>query len=208
MHACRSMSATSNVGPAGFADTQMTVAGCEAVLRRACFGHVAFARGGHAEVRPIRYAFVDGWIYFRADVRLREVIARSPWLVLAVTELENATRVSSVIARGGCYEAEATGTALGDAAALAGIMELRDRARVGAERGPRVRRSSTVFRIHVDELHGVTAYVPCPPGERPYDAVETQHLRDADRKQTAADDERADDDGMIASSTSRVFRDS
>lgn len=167
MHAIMTMTAVSNVGPSAFLDRQMARADCEALLGRVCFGHLALARDGHADVRPIRYAYRDGWVYFRADLSLRKVIARNPWLVLSVTELEDPTCVSSVVVRGGCYETERTGTTLGDAAALAGIMELRDRAAASREPGPRVRRSSTVFRLHVDELRGVTALVPCPAGERP-----------------------------------------
>jgi len=106
----------------------------------------------------------EDWIYFRADVGLRRIIAATPWLVLSVTELQDPTRVSSVIVRGGCHEAEGTGSMLGDAAVLQGIMELRDRASVRPQRVPPVRRSSTVFCLHVDELRGVTAFVPCPAG--------------------------------------------
>jgi len=193
------MTATSNVGPAQFIDTQMPTAECEAVLARACFGHLAFVRQGQVDVRPTRYAYVDGWVYFRADIGLRKVIAASPWLALSVTQLEDATHVTSVVARGGCYETERTGTAVGDASAMDGIMELRDRPRTGPDRAPRVRRASTVFRLHVDDLRGITAAVPCPAGERPYDAVETEHLREAARHQTVADDARADDDGMAES---------
>ena len=200
------MTATSNVGPVQFVDTQMPTEECEAVLGRACFGHLAFVRQGHVDVMPTRYAYLDGWIYFRADIELRKLIAASPWLALSVTQLEDPMRVTSVVARGGCYETERTGTALGDASALHGIMELRDRPSAAPERAPRVKRASTVFRLHVDELRGVTATVPCPAGERPYDAVETQHLRDAARQQTAADDARADDDGMAESHPPRPGR--
>ena len=156
-----SMTATSNVGPLESRDAPLTPAECEAVLRRACFGHLAFVWEGHADVRPIRYVCMDGWVYFRADLRLRKVIAHSPWLALSVTELRDATHVSSVIVRGGCYETERTGTMLGDAEALKGIIELRDPASAGSERRPRTRRSSMVFRLHADELRGLTASVPC-----------------------------------------------
>ena len=158
------MTVSPNVGPSEFVDVPMKTADCEALLRRACFGHLAFASERHADVRPIRYVYREDWVYFRADPSLRKVIAASPWLVLSVTELQNPTHISSVIVRGGCYEAEATGSALGDAAALQGIMELRDSAPANLGRAPRVRRSSTVYRLHVDELRGVTAFVPCPAG--------------------------------------------
>ena len=142
------------------ADEAMSPKDCEALLRRACFGHLSFGRDGRADVRPIQYAFLEGWVYFRADLGLREAIAHNPWLALSVTEFHDANRVSSVIVRGGCYQTEQTGTAIGDAAAQRGIMKLRDRATVGSERQPRIRRSSTVFRIHVDEMRGITAAIP------------------------------------------------
>jgi nitroimidazol reductase NimA-like FMN-containing flavoprotein (pyridoxamine 5'-phosphate oxidase superfamily) len=200
------MTAVPNVGPSEFLDTPMKTADCEAVLRRACFGHLAFAWERNADVRPIRYAYREDWVYFRADLSLRKIIAASPWLVLSVTEFQDRTRVSSVIVRGGCYETESTGTTFGDAAALQGIMELRDRAPVNPERAPRVRRTSTVFRLHVDELRGVTAFVPCPAGERLDDASEMQPLHEAGREQTAGEDERADDDGMPAQEQPRSGR--
>lgn len=190
------MPSTPKVGPARSSDEHLTKEDCEAMLQRVCFGHLAFVRGGHADVLPIRYAFRDEWVYFRADRELREVIAQSPWLVLSVSEPQESMRLASVIVRGGCYEADGTGSAVRDAAALQGIIELRDRATVGPERQPRIRRSSTVFRLHVDEMRGITAFVPCPPGERPYDALEVRHLRETGRDHTAAEDERADDDGM------------
>jgi nitroimidazol reductase NimA-like FMN-containing flavoprotein (pyridoxamine 5'-phosphate oxidase superfamily) len=161
------MTAVSNVGPSEFLDTRMTATDCKAVLRRVCFGHLAFTQERHADVRPIRYTYRDDWVYFRADLSLRRVIARAPWLVLSVTEVEDETHVSSVIVRGGCYETKNTGSVVGDAAALQGIMELRDRAPVNRELAPRVRRSSIVFRLHVDELRGVRAFVPCPADARP-----------------------------------------
>lgn len=165
------MTAVPNVGPSNFLDTRMTLTDCQSVLRRVCFGHLAFARERHADVRPIRYAYREDWVYFRADLGLRRVIARAPWLVLSVTELQGPTHVSSVIVRGGCYETRHTGSALGDAAAWQGIMELRDRVGVRRALAPRVRRSSVVFRLHVDDVRGVRAFVPCPAGEPTHDAA-------------------------------------
>lgn len=156
------MPATSNVGPAASIDQRMTPAACRRLLRRTCFGHLSFLQKGHVAVVPIRYAFVDGWVYFRANFRLRAVIASSPWLALSVTELQDADHVSSVIARGGCYETEQTGTATDNAKAMRGIVALRDPATGGTARAPRVRRSLAVFRLHPDALSGVTVFVPCP----------------------------------------------
>jgi hypothetical protein len=161
-----------------------------------CFGHLSFARQGRLDALPTRYAFVDGWVYFRADRKLREVIAGAPWLVLSVTEVADDTHFTSVVVHGGCYETQVTGSTAGDAAALRGIKELRDRSSVGRGKKGRVSRTSIVFRLHCDEMRGLTTFVPCPAGERPYDAVELQHIRDAAREHTANEDERGDDDGM------------
>jgi len=190
------MPATPNVGPPRSADESLPATNCEALLRRACFGHLAFARDGHADVLPIRYIFLDGWVYFRADLGLSEVIAHSPWLVLSVTEFQDANLVSSVIVRGGCYQTEQTGTTIGDAAALRGINELRDRAMVGPQRKPRGRRSSTVFRLHVDEMRGITALVPGPARDRSFDDRENQHVRQTGRDQSAPEDARATADSV------------
>jgi nitroimidazol reductase NimA-like FMN-containing flavoprotein (pyridoxamine 5'-phosphate oxidase superfamily) len=176
--------------------SNLTTADSEEILRRLCFGHVAFIAKRQVNVVPIRYAFDDGWVYFRADATLRDVIARSRWAVLSVTELRDTTGFASVIVRGGCYPAEATGSTAGDAAALRGILALRDRPRVGPTRAPRVQRVSTVFRLHVEDLQGSITFVPCPAGSRAYDALEVQHLRTVGRDHTADEDSRADDDGM------------
>jgi nitroimidazol reductase NimA-like FMN-containing flavoprotein (pyridoxamine 5'-phosphate oxidase superfamily) len=166
------MPVPTNVGPSVAIDEQLSAADCLALLSRVCFAHLAFVQDGHANVLPIRYSYLDGWVYFRADLSLRGVITRNPWLVLSITERESATRVTSVIARGGCYETHATGTAASDAAALRGIMELRDRTTRDREARPHVRRSLTVFRLHVDELRGVSASVPCPASGRPHETTD------------------------------------
>lgn len=190
------MSAPPIVGPANSADAILTRTASEAILARTCFGHLAFIHERHAEVVPVRYAFVEGWVYFRADSRMRDVIRANPWLALSVTECNASSHVSSVIVRGGCYETEGTGSPDGDAAALRGIRELRDRAPVGSRTVLRAPRTATVFRIHADETRGVRTFVPCPAGDRPYDAAEREYLSADARDRTDADDQRADNDGM------------
>jgi nitroimidazol reductase NimA-like FMN-containing flavoprotein (pyridoxamine 5'-phosphate oxidase superfamily) len=169
---------------------------CEAALLRICFGHLAFVRDEQLEVLPIRYAYLDGWVYFRADRQLQAVIARRPWLALAVTESRSGNYIDSIIVRGGCYHADRTGSSAGNAAALRGVVVLRDRAPIASTSRPRVPRTSTVYRLHADTIEGTRTFVPCPPGERPYDAAELQQLSDIRRSHTASDDDRADDDGM------------
>src|SRR5687767_13851042 len=96
--------------PVRSADARLTKAGCVALLRRVCFGHLAFARQGHVDMVPVRYVFVEGWVYFRANRELRDRITRTPWLALSVTEPRNDTEITSVIVRGGCYETQHTGS--------------------------------------------------------------------------------------------------
>jgi nitroimidazol reductase NimA-like FMN-containing flavoprotein (pyridoxamine 5'-phosphate oxidase superfamily) len=194
------MTAAANVGPSQLPDEILTHAECEDLLRRTCFGHLTFAREGHLDVLPVRYAFVDRWVYFRADVKLREVIAAAPWLVLSVTEAADTAHFRSVVVHGGCYETENTGSMACDEAALRGIMDLRDRPSAGRLQGHHLTRTSTVFRLHCDQMRGVTTYVPCPAGARPFDASELQHIRDAGREHTVSEDERGDDDGMAQQS--------
>lgn len=191
-----STSATTTVGPANSADAILTQAACEAILARTCFGHLSFIRARHAEVVPVRYAFVDGWVYFRADSRMRDVIRANPWLSLSVTECSAPSQVSSVIVRGGCYETHDTGSPDSDASALRGIRQLRDRTAVGPRQIGRVPRTSTVFRIHEDHVRGIRTLVPCPAGDRPYDASEREYLGADARDRTDAEDQRADNDGM------------
>jgi nitroimidazol reductase NimA-like FMN-containing flavoprotein (pyridoxamine 5'-phosphate oxidase superfamily) len=187
---------TTNVPPLHSADELISRDECEAILRRTCFGHLSLIREGGVHVQPIRYAYVDGWVYFRADPAMRDVITHHPWVVISVNELRDVTHVGSVIVRGGCYATEDTGSSASDAAAMRGIIELRDRATVGRSAKARTERTSTVFRVHAEEMQGTIVFVPCPAGERGYDEVEVQLLRERARTQTVGDDERADDDGM------------
>lgn len=172
MQRIRRMNATTNVGPSQSPDEILTHAECADLLRRVCFGHLTFAREGHLDVLPLRYAYVQPWVYFRADLRLREVIAAAPWLVLSVTEAVDNTHFNSVVVHGGCYVAEDTGSMAGDEAAFRGIMDLRDRQFATRSRDHHQARTSTVFRLHCDEMRGVTTLVPCPAGERPLDAAD------------------------------------
>jgi nitroimidazol reductase NimA-like FMN-containing flavoprotein (pyridoxamine 5'-phosphate oxidase superfamily) len=176
----------------------LTTGECMETLARVCFGHLAFSRGRHIGVLPVRYALRNAWVYFRADSSLAECIARSPWLCLSVTELRDDTYHTSVVVRGACYPAEGTGSATSDADALGGIVALRDRATVGPRVTERMERTMGVFRLHAELVEGSLTFVPCPAGLRPYDDREVDFLRAAGREHTPADDSRADDDGMAA----------
>ena len=170
---------------------------CQATLGRTCFGHLAFARDGRADVLPVRFAFVAGWLYFRADLELRMAIATNPVVTLAVTELRDITHFDSVVVRGGCYETEMTGAMDGDTDAMRGIVQMRDRPAIAKSRGnQRVRRTLTVLRLRADEMQGTTTFVPCQTGEHGYDDVALQLFRETEWHQTVREDARADDDGM------------
>lgn len=170
---------------------------CQATLGRTCFGHLAFAGPEQADVLPVRFAFVEGWLYFRADMALRHAIATNPQVTLAVTELRDITHFDSVVVRGGCYETRMTGAMEGDAAAARGILQLRDPPPIARPLDKsRVPRTLTVLRLRADEMHGTTTFVPCQSAEHAYDDVEFQTLRETGWHQTGRDDARADDDGM------------
>lgn len=176
-------------------ETALRTEHCLDLVGRVCFGHLAFSRGRHIDVLPVRYALEDGWVFFRADFDLRHWIARSPWLCLSVTEIRDSAH-ASVVVRGGCYAAEDTGSAAGDSSAQRGIVALRDRARVGPMTTRRRKRTLGIFRLRVEEVRGTVTVVPCPAGRRPYDEGELAYLRTASRTHSQSDDSRADDDGM------------
>jgi len=136
--------------------TTLTWTECERTLERTCFGHLAFNRPEQLDMLPIRFAYMTGWVYFRAGAVLRAILSRNPWMALGVTEVRDTDHFDSVIVRGGCYATEDTGSAAADAMALRGIFRLRDRPIVGRIRGARDERTSTVFRLHVDEMVGTT----------------------------------------------------
>ena len=192
---------------------------CRAVLERITFGHLAFSRRGQVDAVPIQFSLLDGWLYFRADARLRAHIAHHPWMLVAITDRLTDTHIASIVVRGTCYVAENTGTHAGDAAALRGIVRLRDPgpATADGKRAPFRPRTVSVFRMHVVELHGSRSRLPrafpvatsaktraadtLPPAMHARDTAATERgvtlepARRADGDQI--DSERADDDGMV-----------
>lgn len=167
---------------------------CRAVLERTCFGHLAFARNGHVDAVPIRFTFLEGWLYFRADAAMRTDIRHNRWAVMSVVDRLDATHFASVVARGACYATEDTGSPQGDAAALRGILRLRDRVPERNTGPRRDSRTSIVFRLHVDALCGSTTFVPCPAGGEELSGATHSHA--ASTAESSDEDARADDDGM------------
>jgi len=152
------MTTTTGLAPALDAE-RLSKKQCVAMLERSCFAHLAFVRRTHADVVPIRIAFSEGWLYFRADRELSEAIGHNAWVAITVSEQLNATRFTSVVARGTCYATDHTGSRGGDAAALRGIVKLRDRAAAAQTR--RSERTLVILRVRVEELRGTLSVVPC-----------------------------------------------
>jgi nitroimidazol reductase NimA-like FMN-containing flavoprotein (pyridoxamine 5'-phosphate oxidase superfamily) len=167
---------------------------CRAVLERCCFGHLSFAREAHVDVVPIRFAFLEGSLYFRADSAMRANIDHNRWAVISVVDMMDSTHFASVVAHGACYATEETGSPRGDAAALRGILRLRDRVPRTITRPRRDSRTSIVFRLHVDTLRGSTTVVPCPAGGE--DVSAALHSHASGSAESSGDGARADDDGM------------
>ena len=114
---------------------------------------------------PIRFTFLDGWLYFGANAALRKEVGHNVWVAVAVAAPTKRDRWASVVARGTCYATEHTGTAAVDAAALRGIVQLREQAGEAKPGAHRAARTSVVFRMHVEEMHGRMIDAPCPPAE-------------------------------------------
>ena len=149
---------------------------CKAVLARNCFGHLAFTRNSHVEAVPIRFAFVEGWLYFRANSVLRAAIAHNPWVVVSIAETLDPSGIDSVVARGGCYATEHTGSKSEDAIALRGIVRLRNSTPADRVPNGKAERTSVVFRMHVDQLRGYRTFEPSL-AEHLVDSIEPPRVR-------------------------------
>jgi len=147
--------------PTGAPPLELSDDACRSVLARTCFGSLAYAHQGRIDAMPIRFVFVEGWLYFAADNRLRRAIANDSWIVVSVSDVLDAEHVASVVVRGTGHSAEHTGSARTDVAALRGIVRLRDRVPVTASQLGRRARTHAVLRLRVDRVRGVTTRLPC-----------------------------------------------
>lgn len=134
---------------------------CRSILERTCFGVLAYNSAGRIDAAPVRVVFVEGWMYFAADRRLRRAIANNSWVVISVSDVLHAEHIASVVVRGTCYQTERTGSARSDRAALRGVVRLRDREPAAATQLRRIARTHAVLRLHVEHLHGDTTRLPC-----------------------------------------------
>ena len=166
---------------------------CRAVLERSRFGHLAFAREGIVDVVPIRFASLEGSLYFRADAQMRIDIGHNRWAVISVVDMLEPNLFASVVARGACYATEDTGSSKGDAAALRGIRWLRDCSPGETQRSSRDTGTTIVYRLHVDGLRGSTTVVS---NSDCVDSVARPHVHVGLRAESSDDNARANDDGM------------
>jgi nitroimidazol reductase NimA-like FMN-containing flavoprotein (pyridoxamine 5'-phosphate oxidase superfamily) len=137
---------------------------CTSLLARSCFGHLAFANRTEPQILPVRLVVSEGWIYFRADRVLARAIRHNAWVAVTVSERIDATHVASVIANGACYATDRTGSWKDDAAALRGIVKLRDRVPSSVTGRRRMERTQTIFRVHLEDVRGTITVVPCDQG--------------------------------------------
>jgi hypothetical protein len=131
------------------------------VLARTCFGSLAYNNHGRIDATPIRFVFVEGWLYFAAAGGVRRAIANDPWAVISVSDVLDAMHVASVMVHGPCVDTEHTGSERSDAAALRGIVRLRDREPAAAGELRRRSRSHSVLRLRVEQPRGATTRLPC-----------------------------------------------
>lgn len=147
--------------PPGAPPPELSEDACRSVLARTCFGSLAYNNHGRIDATPIRLVFVEGWLYFAAGGGLRRAIANDPWAVISVSDVLDAQHVASVVVRGFCVETRQTGSARNDAAALRGIVRLRDREPAAATQLRRRSRSHSVLRLRVEQPCGATTRLPC-----------------------------------------------
>jgi hypothetical protein len=93
----------------------------------------------------------------------------------------------SVVARGSCYSTT-TGPATADDTIADGIAKLRSRVPEMSRAGNAAPFQTAIYRMHVDEVTGYSAR----PSKRRTTAAATRR-----RAADAADQARADDDGMV-----------
>jgi nitroimidazol reductase NimA-like FMN-containing flavoprotein (pyridoxamine 5'-phosphate oxidase superfamily) len=158
---------------------------CQAVLARGAVGRIAFAHRGQVNIAPLLYVLVGDWLYARADAAMRTAIRRNRWVAVEVAEVNGVSEWQSVVARGTCYSTTIGGSAA-DEAIADGIARLRSRVPEMSRPGSDARLRTAIYRVHVDELTGYSAR----PSKR-------RTTRAAIARRDAADQARADDDGMV-----------
>ena len=89
----------------------LTQAESEALLERNSVGRVAFSFQDLVDIRPIHYAFADGWLFGRTSAGDKLVTLRhNQWVAFEVDEIAGPLDWQSVVVRGSFYRLRNEGT--------------------------------------------------------------------------------------------------
>ena len=127
---------------------------CEAVLARNIVGRIAFAHHNHVNISPATYVYADGWLFARADAALRVALRHNRWVAVEVAEVTDVSAWQSVVVRGACYATSRSGSAAEGATIARGVALLRSHAPEMSWAGGKAPFSTTIFRVHADEVTG------------------------------------------------------
>ncbi len=134
---------------------------CEAVLARNSVGRIAFAHHAHVNISPATYVYADGWLFARADAALRVALRHNRWVAIEVAEVRDVSDWQSVVVRGACYATSRSGSTAEDATIARGVTLLRSHIPEMSRAGGESPFSTTIFRVHADEVTGYRA-IPAP----------------------------------------------
>jgi hypothetical protein len=140
---------------------ELSRAECEALLRSARVGRLAYVHHGQVGIAPLHYLYHDGWIYGRtAPGEKLAALRHHPWVAFEVDEVDATFQWRSVVVRGAFYVLQREGP-MADRArweqAVALLRELVPGALTPADPVPW---RDVVFRIHVGEITGRAAAPP------------------------------------------------
>lgn len=125
------------------------------ILKRNHVGRVAFSFHDSVDIRPIHYAYHDGWIFGRTSESDKLVTLRhNQWVAFEVDEVEGPLDWVSVIARGSLYRTYPDGSEIEIKLHKRAVSKLRTLNRhLFTKKDPTPFRTE-VFAIHIDSLSG------------------------------------------------------
>jgi nitroimidazol reductase NimA-like FMN-containing flavoprotein (pyridoxamine 5'-phosphate oxidase superfamily) len=125
-----------------------------ALLKRHRLGRIAFTFHDRVDIEPIHYVYDNGWIYGRTAPGTKlSVLTHHPWAAFEVDEVRTDDDWQSVVAKGAIYFLDDASEEAYERA-LAIIRRAAPHALTDADPTPD---RTTLFRMHVDELHGRSA---------------------------------------------------
>lgn len=134
---------------------ELSVAECNALLRRHHVGRIAFTFHDRVDVEPIGYVFADGWIIGRTSPGTKlTTLQHHPWVAFEVDEAEGQYDWQSVVVHGTAYFLTRTGTTLDREAYDEAVRTLRGVDKRVLTADDPVPERTVVIRIKADELTG------------------------------------------------------